>query len=1002
MKIRRLNIFLLLIILSCNSFNSYSQEKQLKGRVIDETGEGLPGVNILIKNTTEGTITNFEGDYVLNVNIGNILVFSFVGYLSEEIKYNGTARLDIKLKPDIEELEGVVVIGYGRQKKKDLTGSTGLLSSSDVDLQPVQGVGEMLQGKVAGVVVSQNSGAPGSRAQVNIRGFTGNPVYVIDGFIDADINSINQNDIESISILKDASATAIYGSRGANGVILITTKSSSMEDRLKINFDYYHTISQLSKKLDLLDPVSYMKIVNKKLKEGGANEIFSDSDIQEAESTPGYGTDWQDEVFRPAHSDNYDLSFTKGWKNISARVSFGAVNDNGIVENTNYKRYTARLNLKSQITKTTKLVLNLAPAYEKLHNAGNRSSGDNDVVTAATKWAPNLSVIDPFTDDYTGFQGYGATVARNPVYLINEVNKNGINRIINGNLSLEQSLFKDFRIKLFGAGQLVKGENTKFKRYEPATLGSTSFYSYSDKKNTKIQGNIQVDYNKKFGEFHKLNATGVFEVLKREKGSHGYTITDPAPGDIGDPVRSDDFPVKTPEGMMSYLARVGYSYKSKLLLTGSIRADGSSRLPEGNKWDSFLSGAVAYRISEENFMQQLSSVSDMKLRFSYGETGNVNSVQAFQVQDLTNPNVNGYVFNGYIVSKAVGFEDRNNRANPELIWESSKQWNWGMDLLLWDGMVALTTDYYIKYTNDSHFNKPAPHFLGGGSVKTNTGRVKNSGLELQLITKWVSKSDFKFNTSLNITFNQSEVLAIPQDTVHVGNQENGFDRQSHILILGQHVGQLYGYRYLGAKIEGQVPLEGEVPNMQPGDAIYKDINGDGMITLKDMEVIGNGHPDFTWGFNARFAYKKFSLNLFIQGVHGFDVYNIPKHGLLGGGAGVLDATSTLILDSWSIDRNGGLPSLTALYEPQSSLFVEHAGFVRIKNLTLAYEAPEKLRGKLKLSRLRVYAGVQNIFTFTNYTGYDPEAKSGGNLSPAVDRGTFPNPRAFTFGINIGY
>ena len=979
---------------------------QVSGRVLDENGQGLPGANILIKNTTEGTITNSEGNYVLNVNTGNILVFSFIGYLSKEIKFTGSVRLDITLKPNIEDLEGVVVIGYGRQKKKDLTGSTGLLSSSDVDLQPVQGVGEMLQGKVAGVIVSQNSGAPGTTPKVNIRGFTGNPVYVIDGFIDADINSINQNDIDNISILKDASATAIYGSRGANGVILITTKTGSKKERLKINFDYYHTISQLNKKLDLLDPVSYMKIVNKKLKEGGANDIFSDSDIEEAENTPGYGTDWQDEIFRLAHTNNYDLSITKGWKNTSARISFGAINDNGIVKNSNYKRYSVRLNVKSQLTRTTKLVMNVAPAYEKTHNLfqdGNRSDGENDIVSAATKWSPNLSVIDPITSDYTGFQGYGATVARNPVYLTNEIIRDGTNKIINGNLSLEQELFTDFKIKLFGAGQLITGENYAFKRSETATLGSTSKSSESEKNNYKIQGNIQLDYKNDFGQYHALEATGVFEILKRENEKSSFTTSYPLPGQGGEPVRSNAFPYFEPEGMMSYLARVGYSYKEKILFTGSIRADGSSRLPEGNKWDSFLSGAVAYRISEENFMQDLSSISDLKFRASYGETGNVNSVKAFQVQDLTNPNINGYVFNGYVVSRAVGFEDKNNRANPELIWETSNQWNWGMDLLLWQGMLAFTGDYYIKYTNDSHFNKPAPHFLGGGSVKTNTGKVKNSGLELQIIYKWISsKSDFKFNTSMNFTFNQSEVLAIPQDSVHVGNQENGFDRQSHILIKGQMVGQLFGYRYLGPKIEGQAPIDGEIPSLQPGDAIYKDINDDGMITLKDMEVIGNGHPDFTWGFNANFGYKNFSLNLFIQGVHGIDVFNIPKHGLLGGGAGVLDATSTQIFNSWSIDESGGLPSLTALYEPQSSLFIENASYVRIRNFTLAYEAPEELINRLKLSRLRVYAGVQNIATFSNYTGYDPEAKSGGNLSPGVDRGSFPNPRAFTFGINISY
>ena len=982
--------------------NGFAQEVTISGVVTDEVGDVLPGVNIQIKGTTSGTVTDFDGNFTLSLERGDVLAFSFIGYATQEIEILDQTQLKIVLQPDLTELAMVVVIGYGTQLKKDITGSTGLVSASDVDLQPIQRVEGMLQGRVAGVVVSQNSGAPGTTAKVNVRGFTGGAIYVIDGFIGADINTINPNDIESISILKDASATAIYGARGANGVILVTTKKGTKNSPLNIDVDYFHTISKLNRKLDLLDPLSYMKIVNKKLKEGGANEIFSDAELDEAKNTPGYGTDWQDEVFRLAHADNLNLSATKGWDNTSVRLSLGARKDNGIIKNSDYQRFTSRVNINSQITNTTKLIFNGSYSFEKTHNifqSGNRSDGQNDVVAAATAWSPNLSVIDPLTNDYTGFQGYGATVRRNPAYLVNEVNRVGKNNVYNANLTLEQELFTGFKVKAFGAAQQIKGGSEKFKRYEPATLGSTTVISESDNDSYSYQGNLQLDYSKVIGGKHSITAIGVFEALKRKNEQYSATTTYPLPGQPGDTVRSEGFPRLEPESMLSFLSRVGYSFQDKIILTASLRTDGSSRLPEGNKWGTFLSGAIAYRISDESFMENVSVISDLKLRASYGGTGNVNSLNAFQVQDLTNPKINGYTYSGYIVSPAEGFEDGSNRANPELIWETSNQFDAGFDLTLLEGMVAFTADYYIKYTNDSHFNKAAPRFLGGGTVKTNTGGVKNSGLELTLITKWVSKSDFTFNTSINASFNQSKVLKIPQDTIHVGSRENGFDRQSHILILGQQVGQLYGYQYLGPKITGET-IDGEVPGLQPGDAVYRDINGDGLITLKDMAVIGNGHPDFTWGFNAYLGYKKFTLNIFIQGVHGIDVFNIPQHGLLGGGAGVLDATSVEILDSWSFNSTG-LPKLTALYEPQSSLFVEDASFVRVKNITLAYEVSEKTLTKLKLKRLRVYGGAQNIFTFTNYSGYDPESKSGSNLAPGVDRGSFPIPVAFTFGINLG-
>ncbi|WP_281615232.1 TonB-dependent receptor [Flammeovirga sp. SubArs3] len=996
MKNRTKYSFYSLLFFLLFSTQLFAQESTLKGVISNVNGEPVPYVNLIIKGTTKGTVSDFGGEFQLGgLSISDVIVVSSIGYVTQEIPYKGQTNISIQINEDAEQLEEIVVIGYGTQKKSDLTGSTGVVTSEDSDLQPVPNVQGMLQGKMAGVVVSQNSGAPGAVPKVNVRGFTGNPIYVIDGLIDGDINAVNPNDIENISVLKDASATAIYGSRGANGVIIVTTKGGKKNSPLKVNAEYYHTVSQLNNKLELLDPVSYMKIVNKKKLEAGANEIFSRLEIREAESTPGFGTDWQDEVFRTAHSDNANISLSKGWDKTTMRFSLGARNDEGILRNTNYKRYTSRLSISSDLTSSTKLNFNGSFTQEKgMNTAQGGQNGSDNVVAAATAWSPNLKVYDETTNDYTGFQGYGATVLRNPVYLSEEILRNTNQKTYATNLSLTQKIIPELSFKVFGAMQYRDINNDTFTRYEPATPNSVSSFYELTGSNVKYQGNAQLDFNKEFSSDHKLNATAVFEVISRKNKSEFFT-TSYDQGEDQEGTLSEVINVMEPEGMLSALGRVGYSYKDKILLTGSVRLDGSSRLPEDNQWDDFYSAAFAYKLSNEEFLKYSEVVSMLKLRVGYGEIGNVNSLNAFQVQDLTNPRIGPYVFQGTELAYAEGIENGANRANPELRWEVSRQTNFGFDLGLLDDKIQLNADYYNKITDDSHFNSVVPGYLGGGTVKSNTGKLQNQGVELQLTYKWTTGGKFSMRNTLSFNYNQSEVLAIPQDTVYVGNiNERGFERQSHILIQGQQVGQLYGYRYVGVK-KSNTPVEGEIPNLEVGDAIYYDANGDGTISIEDMEVIGNGHPDMTWGFNSYLDYGNWSLNIFIQGVHGVDVFNLPQHGLLGGGSGVLDATSTEIYNSYSFDRNGSLPSLNARYRAQSSLFVEDASFIRIKNITLAYQVP------WDKAQLRVYGGAQNIYTFTNYKGYDPESNSGSNLAPGIDRGSFPLPITYTFGLNFG-
>ncbi|MFV0565146.1 MAG: SusC/RagA family TonB-linked outer membrane protein [Flavobacteriaceae bacterium] len=979
-------------ILFFASIGIYAQNVDIKGKVTDDAGEPLPGVSIIVKGTTRGVTTDFDGNYNLSATKGETVVFSYVGFTNQEITVGSQTNINVQLKPDVSELNEVVVVGYGTVRKSDLTGATGVISTKNVELQPIQRVEGALQGRMAGVVVSSNSGAPGTAAKVNIRGFTGNPVYVIDGFIDGDINAINPNDIQSISILKDASATAVYGARGANGVILVTTKNGSKSKGINVSLRSSVGISELADNLSLLNPVSYMKVVNMKALEAGNSQIFSNHDIVKGLSTPGFGTNWQDEIFRTAISNNIDFALDKGWGGTSLRFSLSGRDDEGIVENSDYKRFTTRLKLNSDLTKTTKLEASFSYAKENIHNLyqDERDNGQNDAVKAAIAWAPNLSIYNSGTGYYTGNQGYGATVPKNPVYLTDAVNRNTKFDIINASIRLKQELLPSLSLSIFGAGEFRDVNTKTFSLFYPGESSTNDLYlSEGDRK--KLQGNIQLDYNKTFGEVHDLSATLVYEVLRRENDAWNtkYTIPEGEGESLTNATGSEIIRTEAPEGQLSYLGRVNYSFKDKLLLTGSIRFDGSSRLPKDNQWDEFVSGAIAYKISNENFLKDSKTINDLKLRLSYGEIGNVNSISAFQVQDLVNSNMGGYVFSGTTVTDAIGFENGANRVNPFLKWEVSRQFNAGFDLSLWQGLLELNADYYIKLTDDSHFDQPVPSYLGGGSVKTNTGRIRNNGLELQLTNKWTQGDDFNMTSSVNFSYNTSKVLKIPKPYIYVGSKESGFDQQSHILIENDPVGLLWGYKYLGAD-----------PNT--GEAIYEDLDNSGNIGIEDMQVIGNGHPDFTWGFNTNIDYKNFTLSLLIQGIHGQDSYNLPKLGLLGGGAGVIDATSTDILNSWSFNENGSLPSLNALYRGQSSLFVEDASFIRCRNITLAYNFADNFLNKLSIKRARIYGSVQNLFTITDYTGYDPEARSGSNLAPGIDRGSFPVPRTYTIGLDLNF
>ena len=994
---RKMAPILLTAIILFSSQVIFAQSFQLTGNIKDTDEMPLPGANISIKNTTKGTVSDLSGNYRIEVELGTVLVFSSIGYITEEIVVGSQDPLNVTMLMDITALSEVVVIGYGSVKKSDLTGSVSMLSIKETELQNNLRIENMLQGKAAGVVVTQNSGAPGSAAKVRIRGYAsgGSPVYVIDGLIDANINAIDPSDIESMSILKDASAAAIYGSRGANGVILVKTKSGGTDGKVHTSAEYTHTFSTLANKMELLDPVSYMKVVNKKATEGNSSPIFTREEIDYVEEN-GLGTDWQDEIFRLAHSDNFRFSVAKGDEKSSYNLSLGARNDEGILINTDYARYNIRLNTRTKLTKTTEMTFNVQNSFEKTHNTDrNRDNAESEIVQAALAWSPNLPVINPETGDYQDNEPYGSTTRRNPVYLAKEENKYGYNNIFSGNLSLKQELFRYYNIKLYAAAQTVNVGAQSYNRYAPTSGNETSVSNgaYSSSNNLKIQGSAELGYNRTFTSNSNLSAIAVVESQYTRNNSLNFKITDPYTEVLGTysaNAVNEFLPggvTYVPEGMLSYLGRVSYSFRNKYLATGSLRYDKSSRLPEEKQGDLFPSIALAYRLSDEGFMKQFGFIKDLKLRASYGKTGDVHSISAFQIQDLIKQDMAGYIFDGVNKPIANGYEDGKNRANPYLIWETSRQFNGGLDIVLFKGMLAVEGDYYIKYTDDAHFNNPAPEYLGGGSTISNLGVYKNSGVEVQATTKWIQKqsSNWSLSTTVSFNYNVSEVITSPIDTLDRGGQPNGMDSPSHIMIVGQPVGTMVGYEYIGLD--------------ENGLAQYRDRNNDGTLNRADRIILGNGNPDYTWGLNTTLTYKNLSLNIFINGAHGMQVYNTPKYMLYGGGSGVVDGTSVDLLESASFDKGGAVPALTSNFRTNSSLFLEDAGYVRINNVALAYDIPKSV---LKNINLQVYASVNNLYVFTNYSGFDPETISGGDQSPGVDNGSFPLARAYNLGLKLNF
>lgn len=1026
----------IILLLNLIGYGAFGQVNKVAGKVIDiSSSENILGATIVQKGTTNGTVSDVDGNFSLELQeqAEKVIIVSFVGYLTEELIVTSAEEVTIGLVSDIMALDEIVVVGYGTQDKKDVTGAVGVVSSSDFELRSVDRVENMLQGTIGGVDVTQNSGAPGAALNIEIRGLSsfsaGNaPLVVIDGIIGGNINSINPSDIETVSVLKDASSSAIYGAFGTGGVIIITTKRGKL-GKPKLNVNYSHGIQQVTRLHDLMDAPVYMQAVQEKqiVTDGldpnnlnNPNLVFTDNDIRAAQIS-GESTDWQDEIFQFGSVQDLQVSLSGADQTSNYYFSGGIKSNDGILLNTGYKRYNLRFKYSKNLSKKLIFSINLNNDYDELKNTS-RSGGGSGIVKTVLGYAPTepVYVDEPWKYSLTT-EGYGYVTKNNPVYQALEANRKNRHNNLQGVFSLKYKLNDSWSFESKGITRYVHGFNTNVGVPSPnriqqgdvtladGTVQSPAAANSSSVTNSQLfyfQNTNQINYIKTIN-LHKLDAIVAYEFFDIRNSSfsqHSSNYEKTQVGFYGASITSKENESNgagySNELWRSYLARFNYAYANKYLLTLSVRRDGSSRLfkseSENRQWTNFASGSFGYRISED-FLKDVSWIKDLKLRIGYGQTGN-RSVPIYGTQELLGRTQ--YSFSNDGGQSAFIFKVKNSRVT----WETKNSINTGLDLTLLDERIRFTADYYTDKIDGLIFNVRTPAYFGGGGNRQNIGEMSNKGVDLSLtIVPYTNHRDFTISNKFNFNLNRNKLLKTDQrDSISSGVNDPQTFGASHWNIIGQELGLFKGLVW-----EGTIWQEGEdIPAYASvGDLKYRDVNGDNVLNEFDAVTIGKSRPDFTFGFTTDVNYKNWSLNIHLQGVVGRDVYNFGRYNMLGGGGGILNGTSQELLNRWSPDNTTTvIPAFTttSLYIKNSTYFIEDGSFLKARNISLAYEMPKSILEKIKVERMQLRLSVQNAFIITKYSGYDPESfRSSGALQTGIDEGSYPTARTYSFGVRIG-
>ena len=1020
-KVRVTCLFLCLMLLF--TVSAWAQAITVQGKVTDQSGTAIPGTNVVIKGTTSGTVTDADGAFTLTVpNQDAVLIVSYLGYQAQEITVGTQTNFNLSLLEDVTALEELVVVGYGSQKKSDLTGAISSVPTEEIASFPIARVDQAIQGRTPGVYVLNADGAPGGNTLIRIRGNNsingGNePLVVIDGLQGGKLSAINPMDIESMEILKDASATAIYGSRGANGVIIITTKQGKTGKPV-IDASYSVGFQELDNKLPVMSAGDYARLYNQIRATETANgnvpiPVFTDQEI--AEFDRNGGTDWQDVVYETGIIHNAQIGVSGGTDAMKYNISANLLDHQGILKGSSYLRTSLRANVNADIN--DKVDFGLAWNYTRENGKsaafGREIAFVSQVVNIAPRWGPTEPVFDE--DGSYHFHGpYGPNDTWNPLAsAIEPVHDNPVNRN-NATLFLNFEILEGLSFKVLGAGIL---ENGTFQTYQNTnTWTGVSSNGSATVRNTqfhRLQNSNILTYTKAWNN-HQVTAVGLFEQNWEESSLNSTTASnflvdalgfDNLDGASTVSVNSD----RTKRNLRSWMGRVNYVFNNKYLLTASFRADASSVFGADNKWGYFPSASAAWRISEEPFMD--GSNIDLKLRGSWGITGNQGISPYQSLARLASGRL--YPYDGGSTTN-IGF-GIGGLANPNLKWEETTQIDIGFDLEMFGGRLTTTFDYYKKTTDDLLMPRELPGYVGVSTILDNIGSVENKGVEL-LIGGDPIVGDIHWNTSFNLTVNRNEVLDLgADDRIAFNTTTGGYNlRNFMILEVGQPFGTMTGYIFdgiWGTAEEDQARSYGQLPGMQK----FRDIDGDGDVDIDDRTIIGNGYPDYTIGWTNTLSYKNFSLNFLLLSYQGVDLFNTLRIRREVSWEG----NDPRMLNAWTPEnQNTDMPAyLDGQYVQDQNLenryfldgnetsrYVEDASFIRLKTLILSYNFGKSFLDRLGLSKFMVFASGTNLFTITDYTGYDPEVAAfpENDANIGVDLSVYPPAKTYSIGIEMSF
>jgi len=984
------------------SGNLMAQKISVTGKVTD-AANGLPlyGVSIGITGTSLGVISDVDGKFTIQVPSKDaILVFSFVGYKPKQVAVGETKQLNVAMEQEMTELEQIVVVGYGTQRKKDLTGSISLVSTKDIKSLAVPSVSDALQGRAAGVQVI-SSGVPGSDATLRIRGVgtinNNDPLLVIDGVpVSSGLNTLNMNDVESMQVLKDASATAIYGSRGANGVVIVTTKRGK-SDKSHLAFNYFFGMQNATHVVDMLNASEFAALHNDIMANAGLpqNPAYANPDEL------GEGTDWLGELFNPAPMQNFSLSYSGGNEKTNVYVSGNYLSQEGIVVNTGYKKLTLQFNSDTRV-------------FDKL-KFGNSLTLNNDIKTSGNYSIRNAMLALPTQPLFQPNGDYSGPVQQpmwdgdivNPIGLAKTVDNSTHGYNLIGSLYGEYEIIKGLKIKsTFGLQANFWNSRTWAPDYRwNSSINENSYLYEQYNKNLTWLWDNTVTYEKTINKHNIAVMAGMsaqeneYHYMNGSKQSFASNLTQQMDNGTLQPTLGGS---TSSWSLLSYIGRANYTFNGKYLATATVRYDGSSRFGEGNKWGLFPSGSLAWRISDEEFMKSLTFIHSMKIRAGYGVTGNQeigNYSFASALQTIK------YNFNNSIVNAVVP----QMMPNPNVQWEEQKQANIGIDASLFKSRIEVTIDAYLKNTDNMLVPMSVPVSTGYSDVYVpyiNAGKMQNKGIEFTIDSRNLT-GDFTWNTSFNFSYNQNVVKSL-NDTVPMTSGSIGLNYNLALIQAGHPVNEFYGFITEGVfQTQNEVDNHAvQVPGNDPynrtsaGDIRFKDLNNDGVINDLDRAFTGNPNPTFIFALNNSFTYKGFDLSLFLQGVAGNKILNANR--IYTEAMSVAQNQTTETLNRWTGEGTSNEIPRAVFNDPNknsrpSDRYVENGSFLRIKNLTLGYTLPASLTEKAHMSSVRVYAAGLNLYTFTRYTGFDPEVGTSG-----IDNNVYPVTATYSVGINIGF